>query len=63
MWLNSRFTIIVVTAISFCLFDGATPAYADLGDQLAKILADDGAQADQFGISVSISGTTAIVGA
>ncbi len=39
------------------------PAYADLGDQLAKLLADDGAAFDNFGVSVAISGTTAIVGA
>ncbi len=41
------------------------PAYADLGDQLAKLLADDGASGDQFGWSVAISpdGIGAIVGA
>ena len=39
------------------------PAYADLGDQLAKLLADDGAANDFFGISVAVSGPTAIVGA
>ena len=39
------------------------PAYADLGDQLAKLLADDGAANDLFGISVGISRETAIVGA
>ncbi len=39
------------------------PAYADLGDQLAKLLAEDGASGDNFGISVAISGATAIVGA
>ncbi|MFB3138316.1 MAG: FG-GAP repeat protein, partial [Phycisphaerales bacterium] len=38
------------------------PAYADLGDQLFKLLADDGAADDFFGLSVAISGTTAIVG-
>ena len=45
------------------LFLSTTTAYADLGDQLFKLLADDGAQFDEFGISVAISGTTAIVGA
>lgn len=40
-----------------------TPAYADLGDQLFKLLADDGAANDHFGGTVAISGTTAIVGA
>ncbi len=39
------------------------PAYADLGDQLAKLLPDDGAVWDYFGYSVAISGATAIVGA
>ena len=38
-------------------------AYADLGDQLFKLLPDDGAEFDNFGVSVAISGTTAIVGA
>ncbi len=38
------------------------PAYADLGDQLFKLLADDGAPEDEFGRSVAISGATAIVG-
>ncbi len=37
-------------------------AQADLGDQLFKLLADDGAESDLFGGSVAISGTTAIVG-
>ena len=41
----------------------SAPAYADLGDQLFKLLPDDGAADDQFGVSVAISGTTAIVGA
>ncbi len=39
------------------------PAHADLGDQLAKLLPDDGAADDEFGRSVAISGTSAIVGA
>ncbi len=38
-------------------------AYADLGDQLFKLLPDDGATDDRFGVSVAISGATAIVGA
>ena len=38
-------------------------AHADICDQLTKLLADDGAQDDEFGRSVSISGTTAIIGA
>ena len=39
------------------------PAYADLGDQLAKLLAADGAAGDFLGTTVAISGATAIVGA
>ena len=38
-------------------------AQADLGDQLFKLLPEDGASNDRFGYSVAISGTTAIVGA
>ncbi len=38
------------------------PAYADLGDQLFKLLPDDGAMYDFFGLSVAISGATAVVG-
>ena len=38
-------------------------AYADLGDQLFKLLPDDGAEGDNFGYSVAISGATAIVAA
>ncbi len=39
------------------------PGHADLGDQLFKLLASDGAEFDTFGISVAISGATAIIGA
>ena len=41
------------------------PAYADLGDQLFKLLPDDGAANEYFGYSVAISpdGIGAIVGA
>ncbi len=39
------------------------PIYADLGDQLAKFLPDDGAANDHFASFVGISGTTAIVAA
>ena len=39
------------------------PAHADLGDQLFKLLPDDGAAENEFGFSVAISGSTAIVGA
>ncbi len=41
----------------------AGAASADIGDQLSKLLPDDGTVDDRFGRSVAISGTTAIVGA
>ncbi|MEE8154221.1 MAG: FG-GAP repeat protein [Phycisphaerales bacterium] len=63
MSFKSSFTIPALAAISFCLIGGTTPVYADLGDQLFKLLAGDGAANDLFGRSVAISGTTAIVGA
>jgi hypothetical protein len=40
-----------------------TATYADFGDQLAELLPEDGAAWDQFGTSVAINGTSAIVGA
>ena len=45
------------TSGSAYLFDTTT------GQQIAKLTASDGAAGDQFGFSVAISGTTAIVGA
>ncbi len=63
MWFKSSFTTPAVAALCFCSIGGTTPAYADLGDQLFKLLADDGAVGDRFGFSVGISGTTAVVGA
>ncbi|MCH8823130.1 MAG: FG-GAP repeat protein [Planctomycetes bacterium] len=63
MSFKSSFTIPAVTAISLCFIGGKTPAYADLGDQVAKLLPDNGAAFDKFGHSVAISGPTVIVGA
>ncbi len=65
MWFKSRTTIPSLAVISFCLIGGATPADADLGDQLFKLLPNDGAADDNFGSSVAISpdGIGAIVGA
>ncbi len=65
MWFKSSFTTPAVAAISFCLIGGKSPATAnaDLGDQVAKLLPDNGAAFDEFGHSVAISGATAIVGA
>ncbi len=50
-------------ACSSAILAVAVAAHADLGDQLFKLLANDGAADDQFGLSVAISGATAIVGA
>ena len=63
MWFESSFRIRTVAAISLGLIGGTTPIYADLGDQLAKLRANDGAKGDNFGVSVAMSGTTVIVGA
>ncbi|MEE8154938.1 MAG: FG-GAP repeat protein [Phycisphaerales bacterium] len=63
MRFKSSFIIPAVAVLYFCFIGGTTPAYADLGHQLFKLLADDGAAFDLFGWSVAISGDTAIVGA
>ena len=61
MRLNRNLSPLVLgTAIAVL---ASVPAYADLGDQLFKLLANDGATGDQFGFSIGISDTTAIVGA
>ena len=57
----SRMTAGTLAAVATVL--STAPAYADLGDQLAKLLPNDGDTLDQFGWSVAISGPTAIVGA
>ncbi len=56
-----RHLVPLVAAGAVVLSSGA--AFADLGDQLAKLLADDGMANDNFGHSVAINGTTVIVGA
>ncbi|MCH8879730.1 MAG: hypothetical protein IID34_07595 [Planctomycetes bacterium] len=55
-----RFMPLLVAA---ALVLSTAAANADLGDQLFKLLPDDGAAYDEFGESVAISGATAIVGA
>lgn len=55
-----QFLIAVFATVT--VFNTAS-VYADAGDQLAKLLAKDGAAEDQFGRAVAISGTHAIVGA
>ncbi|MCH7703198.1 MAG: PKD domain-containing protein, partial [Planctomycetes bacterium] len=65
-----RVAISGVTAIVGSIFDddngtGSGSAYlfdTTTGQQIVKLLADDGAEDDHFGISVAISGDTAIVG-
>lgn len=61
-----RYLITPLLAASAIILSTA-PAQADLGEQLFKLLADDGAGADGFGFSVAISGAIgkeiAIVGA
>ncbi len=51
----------LLAAVALVLSTAA--AHADLGDQLFKLLPDDGAALDIFGFSVAISDATAIVGA
>ena len=57
-----RILIITILATAISVLSTG-PAHADLGDQLAKLLADDGAHSDYFGESVAMSGITVIVGA
>ena len=54
--------LIPVLATAAIILSSST-ASADLGDQLFKLLANDGAEGDRFGFRVAISGTTAIIGA
>lgn len=56
-----RYLTPVLAAAAIIL--STVPASADLGDQLHKLLASDGAAGDWFGRPVAIFGTTAIVGA
>ena len=61
-----RYTYILCVSVAACLSWPAiwsAAASADLGDQLFKLLPDDGEEGDYFGTSVAISGPTAIVGA
>ncbi len=58
---NLRHLMPLLAATALALSPAA--AQADLGDQLFKLLPDDGAEHDYFGFSVAINDTTAIVGA
>ena len=51
------------TVLSHQEISDTAPARADLGDQLFKLLPNDGAADDRFGFSVAISGATTIIGA
>ena len=53
-------TLLLAATVSML---STAPAQADLGDQLFKLLPDDGAANDDFGSAVAMSGTTAILGA
>ncbi len=56
-----RHVLPLLATAAFVLSPAA--AQADLGDQLFKVLAADGAAIDNFGHSVAISGNIAVVGA
>ena len=53
----------LLVAAAFVVLSTAAPAHADLCNEIAKFVPDDGAPFDFFGVSVGISGATAIVGA
>ncbi len=60
-----RSTYILCASVAACLswpVVWPAAAYAEVGDQLFKLLPDDGAGGERFGTSVAISGATAIVG-
>ena len=49
---------LVLTALAGASFFIALPAQALTGEQVAKLVANDGAEDDFFGYSVSVSGDT-----
>ena len=57
-----RFLVIPLLATVVTVLSPA-PVQADLGDQLSKLLAKDGAEGDNFGWAVAIDSSIAIVGA
>ena len=57
-----RHLIMPLLAAAVSVFS-TNAAYADLGDQLFKLLPDDGSSGDHFGHTVAISGAIALVGA
>ncbi len=58
-----RYPITPLLAAAVTSVLSLSSAYADHGDPLYKLLASDGSPLNQFGFSVAISGTRAIVGA
>ncbi len=58
-----RINRIWITSVAGLVLTIAGSAFADIGDQLAKLLANDGAAGDNFGIAVDISGSIGIAGA
>ena len=61
--MRRRHFITPLLAGAAIVLSGAGAVHADLGDQLFKLFADDGAENDWFGFSVGISGTIGIAGA
>ena len=57
--MRNLITPLLITIAILC----TTPARADIGDQLAKLLPLDGESEAHFGFSVAIRGSTAIIGA
>ena len=62
--MNRPQSVLLTFATAFGgLFLTTGTMHADVGDQLAKLLSEDGVVGDQLGVAVAVSGTTAIVGA
>ena len=59
---TTKTLLITLLALWLCLFE-ASPGYALTLNEAQKLLASDGAAGDEYGISVSISGDTAVIGA
>ncbi len=55
-----KYVLVAVLAGALCL--NIAPAGAQTLVEAAKLLADDGSASDQFGVSVAVSGETAVIG-
>ena len=58
---NNRTAILAVVGCALSLL--AQAAWAQTASEVAKLLASDGANTDYFGISISMDGDTAVIGA